>query len=443
MAPRPERSTFERRGRPTVAALALALACGSSVSSCGSEPAEQHVFLIGIDTLRADFLEPGSPAVTPHLDALRAESRVFRAAHATAPWTQPSLASVLTGRWPWQHGVTRLLDPLPPRELTLAEVFRASGWSTSGVMANFVARGRTSYGQGFERWDESLATGHEDTTSEAVVDRALAQVTGGNNQLHFLYFFDPHWLYQPSEAHAELAMTRYHELGTLRAELDGVTADERAELVQLYTDDVERVDRALGRLRSELEARGIWEDAVIVLFADHGEYLGEATWSGAPWVGHTVDLSATLMRVPLWVRAPGVAPGVVDDPVSLVDLGATVLDLAGIEERLGEGRSLLSEPLRDHLYLHVDFEPALVRADSQRKRTLMWGVVDRATRRKWVVDHLALAGPAGLLFDGGAKGEQPRAFDAPPTDLATLRGLVPEPLDGHRGEEPVPTTQDQ
>lgn len=404
------------------------------LTACGQADPPRHVFLIGIDTLRADHLAPGGPAATPHLDALRAESHVFDAAYATAPWTQPSLASALTGRWPWQHGVTGLLDPLPARELTLAEVFRAAGWRTSAVMTNFVARGQTSFGQGFEQWDETLATGHTAITSDAVVERALAQLEPDRDQLHFLYFFDPHWRYQPATEHADLDATRFEELGPLRAALDELGSGEREELRTLYADDVERVDAALGRLIDELEARGLWEDAVVVLFADHGEYLGEPAWDGERWVGHTVDLSDTLMRVPLWVRAPGVEPDVDDEPVSLVDLGTTVLELAGLgDEALGEGRSLLSAPRRDALYMHVDFQPQLVRPDSQRKRTLMWGVVDRTTQRKWVVDHLGVAGPEGLLFDGG----DVRTSSPPPQDLMRLQGLVPEPLAGRPGHTPT------
>lgn len=425
-------------GRILTLGLAGGLACFAL--ACQEAPRARHVFLIGIDTLRADHVAGGGPASVPHLDALRAQSLVFDAAYATAPWTQPSLASVLTGRWPWQHGVTRLLAPLPAEELTLAEALRADGFATSGVMANFVARGAGSYGQGFEHWDESLATGHTAITSEGVVDLALANLPASAAGDHFqlLYFFDPHWLYQPAPEHAELGMTRYHQLGALRDELDALDGTDRAELARLYADDVERVDAALGRFFDTLRARGMWDDAVIVLFADHGEYLGEADWSGAPWVGHTVDLSDALMRVPLWIKAPGVAAGHVAEPVSLVDLASTVLDLAGLDETLGEGRSLLTEPRRDAVYLHVDFEPALIQPGSERKRSLMWGVVDRATERKWVVDQLGVAGPAGLLFDVGGERETPLAGPAP-TELMGLRGLVPEPLGDTPGQTPVPT----
>lgn len=408
------------------------------LAGCRHEPERQLVFLIGIDTLRADFLEAGSPAQTPNLDALRAESRVYSAAYATAPWTQPSLASVMTGRWPWQHGVTRLLDPLPTKEFTLAEALRANGWRTSGVMSNFVATGAMSYGQGFERWDETLATGHEAITSDAVVERTLLNLdANASAQFHFLYLFDPHWLYQPSDAHRELAITRYHELGVLREELNTLTATERAELERVYSDDVERVDRAIGHLCAELKRRGLWDSSSIVLFADHGEYLGETTWDGAAWVGHTVDLSDTLMRVPLWVHGPHVTPGVVTEPVSLIDLGATVLDVAGLPAELGEGRSLLTAPRRDTLYMHVDFQPALLRADSQRKRSLMWGVVDRPSRKKWAVNHLGLAGPEGLLFDLSNGLEKPMDASLVPSSLKSLTGLVPEPLGDRSGAEGV------
>ena len=100
MKPRPEGQSNAWRGRAWLA-TAIGLTWLGLLGSCRDEPERRLVFLIGIDTLRADFLEAGSPAQTPHLDALLAQSRVYASAYATAPWTQPSLASALTGRWPW------------------------------------------------------------------------------------------------------------------------------------------------------------------------------------------------------------------------------------------------------------------------------------------------------------------------------------------------------
>jgi arylsulfatase len=432
-----------------VASLPLVLLGGCTPS----EPASPSLVLfIEVDTLRADFLgahadsDAGAiPAHTPFLDGLAAESLVFDAAHATAPWTQPSLASTLTGKWPWQHGVTRLLAPLPDGHRTLAEAFDAGGWSTAGVMTNFLIKEEAGYARGFDLWSEDLATGHEGTSAEAAVDELLASydtLAAASDAPVFLFgfFFEPHWRYEPTDATAALAVTRYRELKELRAALAAgeLDAADLAGLRALYAGEVERIDHALARLAAGLRERGVWDDAVVIFTADHGEELGESTWGRAPWVGHTVDLSETLTRVPLWIKAPGLEPEREVRPVSGIDLGATALGLAGLEPSLGEGHSLLTAPARERLFLHVDFEPALVQPGSERKRSLMWGVIDTKLRRKWVVDHRAPGGPVGLEFDLAADPHElaPLAPNPITPTLQTRLGLVPAPLDGRRGEEP-------
>jgi len=402
--------------------------------------------------LRADFLGAyaGDDALpdTPFLDGLAASSLVFDAAHATAPWTQPSLASTLTGKWPWQHGVTRLLAPLGDGHRTLAEAFDEGGWHTGGVMTNFLIRKKGGYAQGFDLWSEDLARGHEGLSAEAAVDELLvsldtlthARVSPDEPIFLFGFFFEPHWRYEPSDKTRDLGVTRFSELKDLRAALAAgqLSVADLAELRQLYAGEVERIDHALARLAAELEKRGLWDDAVVIFTADHGEQLGESTWGADPWVGHTVDLSETLTRVPLWIKAPGLAPGREARPVSAIDVGATALDLAGLEGKLGEGRSLFAKTPRERLFMHVDFEPALVQAGSERKRTLMWGVVDATTRHKWVVDHLAEGGPRGIEFDLATDPREETPLPAGPITptLQTLLGLVPADLNGRRGETP-------
>ena len=428
-----------------LAALGL-LAClsGCSAGPTGSAP-PRLVLLLEVDTLRADFLGAygGDEAATPFLDRFAAESLVFDGAHSTAPWTLPSLASCLTGKWPWQHGATRLLGPLGDGHLTLPEAFRAGGWHTAGVMTNFLAKRDAGWAQGFELWDEELATGHEGSSAEAAVDKLLAsydQLADAAPLFLFGFFFEPHWRYEPDAATADLSITRFGDLGELRAALAAGELDEAdlTGLRRLYAAEVERIDRALARLAAGLAARGAWDDAVVVFTADHGEHLGEPTWGRAPWVGHTIDLSETLVRVPLWIKAPGLLPARRLRPVSQVDLGATLLGLGGLEPKLGESRSLLRAEPRAELFLQVDFEPELVRADSQRKRSLMWGVIDAERDEKWVVDHFAEDGPTGYFFDlAKDPGESVNLAPSPLSQrLELLRGLVPEALNGAPGEQP-------
>ncbi len=102
------------------------------------------IVLIVLDGLGGLPREPGGPteleeAKTPNLDALAAEGLRFDAAYSTAPWTLPSLASAFTGKWPWDHGTTKLLAKLGQGHVTIAERMQGAGYRTAGVMTNFVA----------------------------------------------------------------------------------------------------------------------------------------------------------------------------------------------------------------------------------------------------------------------------------------------------------------
>jgi len=131
------------------ARLAQLCALGALLAACApSKP--KVVVLIVVDTLRADALgcygnarvgENGAKP-SPSLDALAADGIRFDAAHSVAPWTIPSLVSMLSGLWPWEHGQNRLLQPCPADRLQLARLFRERGWRTAGVMTNFIATSR-------------------------------------------------------------------------------------------------------------------------------------------------------------------------------------------------------------------------------------------------------------------------------------------------------------
>jgi arylsulfatase A-like enzyme len=405
----------------------LVLACASG---CG-RPRPAVVLLVVVDTLRADALgcygaervgEDGARP-SPRLDALAAEGLRFERAYATAPWTIPSLVSLLSGRFPAEHGRTRLLEPVPPEDLPLAALFRTRGWRTAGVTTNFVATERQGFGNGFERFDDALATGHEGSSGDAAVARLLAfadELRAEPREGLFLFalLFEPHFRYEAHEGlrfgpgFGDMQERRYegpldgtqamNELLARRAEL----GPEDAEFLRgLYASEVAAADRSIGRLLDGLAERGLADDALVVVTSDHGEELLERGW-----IGHSVTLFDELVRVPLVVRMPeslraGRAGVVVEHPVSLVDLPATLVDLAtGGPPRagaLGESRSLAktllegARPARRWLWLHTDFEPPLA-ALADEKRARKAGVVDAETRTKWTVDLLAES-PADTL----------------------------------------------
>ena len=289
----------------------------------------RHIVLISVDTLRADRLGCyGSDTVpTPHVDRLAREGVLFDNAATATPLTLPAHASLFTGRSPLRHGVIDNFGyRLDPKELTLAESLRAAGFATGGFIGSFVLDRRWGMGQGFDVYfDQFDATGDTRSALEAsqrsgdqVLSRALEWIReqGERPFFAFIHFYDPHTPYAPPEPYR----SRY---GPTEA--------------GYYDGEVAFVDQLVGDLLKALEERGLYDDALVILLADHGESLGDHGEST-----HGYFIYDETVRVPLLVKAPGVAAGGrARAQVRTIDVLPTILDLAGVSIPEGaEGTSL-------------------------------------------------------------------------------------------------------
>jgi sulfatase-like protein len=143
---------------------ALVAALASVASGCASDRARadlrvvarQNVLLVTIDTLRADALGCyGGPAATPALDRLAGEGVRFEFAHAHAVTTLTSHASILTGTYPFQHGIRDNSGyRLAPQSRTAATLLRDAGYATAAFVAAFPLHSRFGLNQGFGVYDD-------------------------------------------------------------------------------------------------------------------------------------------------------------------------------------------------------------------------------------------------------------------------------------------------
>jgi len=152
-----------RRGLSgVVAALVVLLAAGwwwTRTAGLTIEPrADRNVLLISIDTLRADALGAyGGRAITPNLDRLAAHGARFTFAHAQAVVTRTSHASILTGRYPYEHGVRDNTGyQLAPGSATAATRLKTLGFATGGFIGGFPVSRRSGLGQGFDVYDDKV-----------------------------------------------------------------------------------------------------------------------------------------------------------------------------------------------------------------------------------------------------------------------------------------------
>ncbi|MCW5891452.1 MAG: sulfatase [bacterium] len=319
-----------------------------------ASPQQPSVLVLLVDTLRADRLRPGS-GLTPVLDALAARGLRFTEAIAQASWTLPSVASMLTGVHPRSHGVGGGDDgtgrALPDAFVTLPELAAQAGIGTFAVSANPVVTRGTNLAQGFEEFVElGWVGGRTGWESAPALDAALLgwlARQGGHRFFAWVQYMEPHDPYTPPDpavppagVRPAVADGRIDVLGRKvnRGEAPPLAAGELAHLQTLYDREVAAFDRGLATLLAGLDALGLRESTVIVVTADHGEAFQEHGH-----LKHAVSLYDELVRVPLVLAGPGIAPGRVLVPVQGIDLYPTLARLLGLEPPAAlPGRDLLA-----------------------------------------------------------------------------------------------------
>jgi arylsulfatase len=292
-----------------------------------------NVILIVVDTLRSDHLgcygyeRPTSPSI----DSLAATAVRYERAFSQAPWTTPSVASLLTSQYPPELGIIHEPDRLDDRFVLLSELLVGHGYTTGAVISHIYLGSKWNLDQGFEVYDESCIVGHEEVSSPCVTDTAIKLITRRRSRPFFLlvHYFDPHYDYIEHEGydlcehfdyHGRLSsVTSYKEMSTLITEFD---EHDLAHLRCLYDSEIAFTDAHIGRLIDELRETGLYDSSIIILTADHGEELLERST-----VGHGGTLFNEQINIPLIIRYPGSESAeVVRKSVGLVDVLPTILD---------------------------------------------------------------------------------------------------------------------
>lgn len=285
------------------------------------------VLLVTIDTLRADALgfAGNRRASTPVLDRLAATGRVFTRAHAQNVVTLPSHTNILTGLYPFQHGVRDNSGfKLPASIPTLATLLHGAGYATAAVVGAFPLDSRFGLDRGFDLYDDHYPKGSHPSEFEfperrgdEVVRRGLAwwRSHRGEKRFLWLHLFDPHAPYAPPEPFA----SRFAK--------------------DPYLGEVAAVDSYLSPLLTPL-VEGGEPPALVVVTGDHGEALGQ---HGE--LTHGLFAYEPTLHIPLVLWGPGVPPGRDDRLARHVDILPTLLEDLGIAAPPGlPGRSLL-EPV--------------------------------------------------------------------------------------------------
>jgi arylsulfatase A-like enzyme len=372
------------------------------------------VILIVVDTLRADHLSPWGHArdTSPALTKLAAGAVRYARAHAAAPWTKPSIAAILTSNYPSQLGLTDKSAAIPAKARLLSESFSEAGYRTGAVISHTYLGSRYGFNQGYDTFNERNVEGEMSSPSRGVTDDALAFIDEHAPQGPFfllVHYFDPHFAYLKREGFPFSEEEGYKgpiqsgiPYGKMRELVEHLNPADVDELLRLYDTEIAATDRALGRLFDRVLQDPALSDTMIVVTADHGEeFLDHGRW------GHTTRLYQELIHVPLIIRFPDGRAGVVEQPVSNIDILPTVLSAVHLPiPKMAQGLNLADPVPADH--------PVFAETASDfRKDAIVVG------NRKLVFDRDE---HNWQLFDLGADpGEQKNLFDHRRAEAAALR----------------------
>jgi arylsulfatase A-like enzyme len=331
-------SAIKRFGWMLVAGLVPALLAG-----CAAElKRAPNVILMTLDTLRADHLGcyGYERPTSPWLDSFAKVATFYPRSHSTSSWTLPAHASLFTGKYPFEHGAHSFkvsddetaLSVLAEHHVTLAEVLQAEGYQTVAITGNasFLAE-RFKLNQGFDSYVNEQVNGWE------LSERALEwlEERGPDPFFLFLNFVDTHNPYQTGSGREEhdqgflskqddrqsfyiYRELRPHILGRKRP----FPHEKVTLLINQYDTAIRTLDEVLKSLITSLKEMELYDDTLIVITSDHGEFLGERDL-----IDHGREVYEGGLWVPLIIKFPGQNKGKVDESlVTSADIPHLILE---------------------------------------------------------------------------------------------------------------------
>ena len=375
-------TNFARRSVPWLAGIAVAIFVviqgggwlrekQATSSLPKSQTDAPNVIVIVVDTLRADHLSTYGYErdTSPFLDSLAQQGVKFNAAISPSSWTQPSHASMLTGRYTYEHQAET--KPLDGRFTTIGEELQTQGYRTGAFSANtlFFSR-RQGFGRGFLHFEDSNQSILDDFLNSSLygfifdyyglrkalnyegvptrkyaddINRSVLKWVGKDEDKPFFVFinyFDVHDPYLPPEPYRSKYASVPNPGGLINGFVDRYHPELTPEQLQSETDAydgaISYVDDQIKALFNELDQRGELDNTIVIITSDHGESLGEHGL-----LQHSASLYLEEIHVPLIVWGPGLpAAKQIDTPVSTTGLPSTILSLIGAQDDPFPGPSL-------------------------------------------------------------------------------------------------------
>ncbi|NIM90427.1 MAG: sulfatase-like hydrolase/transferase [Candidatus Aminicenantes bacterium] len=379
-----------------------------------------NVVLIIIDALRADHLSclGYSKIETPNIDRIAREGVLFADCIAQAPWTLPSMGSILTSRYPSQHGaemqqIRKGLNPddvivlregfLYEENTTLAELLKEDAYYTLALQPNITAGTSVGFNQGFDF--------HFDC--HKYKNLLLERIAGWISNRKISRVFYPSFKYAKDEKvvnymknwveinhHKQFFMSillfdchEYHLKERVKKEKYYIPS------VELYDNEIKKTDEHIGEIYDFLKKMGILDQTILVLLSDHGEEFGdhggydrgyEYEYDSGKMHAHT--LYDEILRIPLIIRYPKKIKGnkIVNQQVRSIDILPTILSLLDISyEGTFEGLDLSRNNFTPEDNLKAYSESILEGAEKKSLRTKEWKLIYHPVSQRYELYNLA------------------------------------------------------
>lgn len=330
------------------------LILASALFQCCSPKPEspETIILISVDTLRPDRLScyGHSNETSPGIDLLAKDGIVYENCIATASSTAPSLSSILTSRYPFQHGVTEFyVTKLNSSETTVSEVLSANGYRCAAFVGNPVITKDRNLSQGFSLYDDNLPQkelnrGMPERIAGPLTDAAIEWLTKtSGKRFLWLHYQDPHGPHFPPKEWRTHFPPEDTDLDRKRLPFlkdnsgyKGIPAYQKLLNINqpgyykaIYDAEIRYMDGEISRLFDYLKQKELYKGSVVIFTADHGEAFGENDYYFCH--GHLSTPDQTW--VPLVVKQAGQAAAgkIVDTPVSTLDIMPSILSLARLQ----------------------------------------------------------------------------------------------------------------
>ncbi len=357
-----------------------------------------NIVIINPDQMRWDYMTPnGHPFIeTKHLSRFAERGTNFQQAFTACPMCGPSRTSVVTGRYPSEHGVRNYVGRMHPDHPNLFQSLEKAGYHRALYGKDHITL-KDSIGVHYDEGEDicignmdehssyeySWSSGELDATcpwnltgrlTTAGLDYIKRRTRTSSPFFLTLNYQDPHPYFTAPEPYASLFSPDQFELpeNFRRGPVDGepnrmetwrehsnsrcATEENFKEAMAMYCGQIRHVDDQVGRVFQTLEDHGILDETIVLFWSDHGEFIGD--------YGVTHKMAAfydSMVRIPmiLWDPSGRIPQGVNADIVEAMDVFATVLDLCGVEQPEGS---------RAYSLLQEDYQP---RADAYAEGGLL------------------------------------------------------------------------